>query len=73
MVDPGRLFRSLRDKDRRDESHLARLLDRVGELHRESPTHNPPNAEEAQVMRLATYSGEQLVGGYTIVVAGRSG
>jgi len=73
MVDPGRLFRSLKDKDRPDESHVARLLDRVGELHRKSPTHNPPNAEEAHVMRLATYSGEQLVGGYTIVVAGRAG
>jgi hypothetical protein len=49
-------------------SHLADLLSEIGTLNHGHPTVAPPSRGEAQVLRIASYRGDQLVGGYTIVV-----
>ena len=54
-------------------SQFADLFKSVGRLHPGVGTHPPPARGEAQVLRLATYSGDQLVGGYTMVVTGDGG
>jgi ABC-type hemin transport system substrate-binding protein len=33
----------------------------------------PPSANQAQVLRMATYEGDAVVGGYTIVIRGAEG
>jgi hypothetical protein len=50
--------------------HLADLLGRIGTLNQGHATVPPLARGEAQVLRVASYRGDQLVGGYTIVVAG---
>jgi hypothetical protein len=50
--------------------HLADLLGGIGTLNRGHPTVAPPSKGEAQVLRVASYQGDQLVGGYTIVATG---
>lgn len=49
-------------------SHTRRLKDVPD---REFPTLPAPAAGEAQVLRIAAYEGDQVVGGYTVVVAGK--
>jgi len=49
--------------------HVADLLNAVGRLHDGSEGLGAPPAGEAYVLRMATYNGTQLVGGYTLVVA----
>src|SRR5439155_4969583 len=49
--------------------HLANLLTSVGDLH-DGRTLGRPARGEAFVLRIASYVGEQLVGGYTLVVGG---
>jgi len=51
-------------------AHVADLLQAVGRLHAGAAAAPPPHADEAHVLRLASYSGDQLVGGYTVVVTG---
>jgi hypothetical protein len=51
-------------------NHVADLMVAVGRLQSGAGVHPPPKSDEAQVLRLATYSGDQLVGGYTLVVTG---
>jgi hypothetical protein len=53
-------------------NRFADLFKSVGRLHPGAGTHPPPAQGEAQVLRLATYSGDQLVGGYTMVVTGEA-
>jgi hypothetical protein len=50
--------------------HLADLLGGVSALNPGHPTLAPPSKGEAQVLRIASYRGEQLIGGYTLVLAG---
>jgi hypothetical protein len=51
-------------------SHLADLLGGINTLNHGHVTVAPPSKGEAQVLRVASYRGDQLVGGYTIVVTG---
>jgi hypothetical protein len=51
-------------------SHLADLFGGINALNPGNATVAPPSKGEAQVLRVASYRGDQLVGGYTIVVAG---
>jgi hypothetical protein len=48
--------------------HLANLLTRVPTLHVDRDILAPPARGEAHIVRVANYVGEQLVGGYTMVV-----
>jgi hypothetical protein len=50
--------------------HLADLLGGISTLNQGHATVAPPAKGEAQVLRVASYRGDQLVGGYTIVVTG---
>jgi hypothetical protein len=52
-------------------NRLAELLDGVAALRPKARRLPPPQAGEAQLLRIATYAGDRLVGGYTIVIAGR--
>ncbi len=69
IVDPGVVFGQVRGGPA--ARPLARLFTDVESLHPGARKHGRPDADEAQIIRVATYSGEQLVGGYTLVVAGR--
>ncbi|HEY2706526.1 MAG TPA: hypothetical protein VGI95_00605 [Caulobacteraceae bacterium] len=51
-------------------AHLADLLGGITTLNDGHQVLAPPKKGEAQVIRVASYAGTQLVGGYTIVVAG---
>jgi hypothetical protein len=51
-------------------SHLADLLGGINALNRGHAIVAPPSKGEAQVLRVVSYRGDQLVGGYTIIVAG---
>ena len=50
--------------------HLADLFSDLPTLNPGHLTLPPPSRGEAQVVRLASYQGEQLAGGYTFVLAG---
>lgn len=54
----------------RPGGHLADLLGGVSTLNSGHPILAPPSRGEAQVVRIAAYQGEQLTGGYTLVLAG---
>jgi hypothetical protein len=71
VIDPHVVLGSISPVDRPAGTHLVDLFTRVAALHTGAETHGRPTAEEAHVVRLATYSGNQLIGGYTLVVAGR--
>jgi hypothetical protein len=50
---------------------LLRHTRRLAEIpDRRFPTLPGPDAGEAQVLRIAAYEGDQIVGGYTVVIAG---
>jgi hypothetical protein len=51
-----------------DSAHLHELLTGIANLHAGTDFHEAPAKGEAQVVRLASYKGEQLVGGYTMVI-----
>jgi hypothetical protein len=78
IFDPTLLLRPLSPREpqarhpkrahRKSEAHLADLFSKVGDLHPKVGRCVRPTEEEAHIVRLATYSGEQLVGGYTLVV-----
>lgn len=53
--------------------HVADLFHAVGRLHDGSDGLGAPPKGEAYVLRMATYSGTQLVGGYTLVVGAGAG
>ena len=50
--------------------NVGDLMKAIAHLHQGAEPEPPPARGEAQVLRLATYSGDQLVGGYTLVVTG---
>jgi hypothetical protein len=50
-------------------THIGQLL-RYGELHQEADRHDRLMRGEVAALRLASYQGDQLVGGYTLLVAG---
>jgi len=50
--------------------HLADLFSGINSLNPRNATVAPPSKGEAQVLRVASYRGDQLVGGYTIIVVG---
>lgn len=87
VLDVARLLGDLK-LDAREEEHLAarirtaeRATPRGGHLfdlfkHRAADRGHPvrhPNRDQAAVMRVAQYEGDQLVGGYTLVVTGSAG
>jgi hypothetical protein len=69
-VDMQALFGRV-EQGRHAPDHLASLFTGVRALHADADNQAKPRGDEAQVLRLATYSGDQLVGGYTLVVEGR--
>jgi hypothetical protein len=71
VVDTHALFGPLEAKGPHAPNHLASLFTGVQQLHANADKHPTPAADEAQAIRIATYSGEQLVGGYTLIVEGR--
>ena len=71
IVDPHVIFSHFAPRGRRAPDHLSSLFAGIALLHPGAGSHGKPAAEEAHVIRVATYSGEQLVGGYTLVVTGR--
>jgi hypothetical protein len=87
FVEPTKLFGALHLTGRERESiaerlklaesrspkggHLADLVAGARRLHGDAELARAPARGEAQVIRVANYNGEQLVGGYTLVVAGR--
>ncbi|MBI5716980.1 MAG: hypothetical protein HZC37_04745 [Burkholderiales bacterium] len=71
VIDLMRVLPAGRATARREPTHLARLFRGIADLNLGAPRQPPPAKDEAQVVRLATYSGEQLVGGYTVLVTGR--
>jgi hypothetical protein len=75
VVNTERIFGSIRSDARVPVTpgspstiHVVDLFGAVGRLHDRSERLETPRAGEAHVLRLATYSGDQLVGGYTLVV-----
>jgi hypothetical protein len=52
-------------------SHLADLLHGARAFHPDRQILQPPARGEAQIVRVAQFHGDQLVGGYTMVVAGQ--
>jgi hypothetical protein len=68
-LDPVPIFRDLDPRERESACnvHLADLLGAVDQLHGGerlgAPTHG-----EAHMLRMATYQGDQLVGGYTLAI-----
>ncbi len=69
VLDPVRILRDLdpRDREHANAVHLADLLGAVDRLHGGERLGAPPHGE-AYVLRMATYQGDQLVGGYTLVI-----
>ena len=51
--------------------HLADLLHGAGRFEENGQALPPPARGEAQVVRVAQFHGDQLIGGYTMVIAGR--
>lgn len=49
-------------------AHLSELFLLVGTLHGASATQGGPAVGEALVLRMASYNGDEVVGGYTLVV-----
>jgi hypothetical protein len=70
VIDPHAVLRDIRPAQTAPANSVADLLTAVGRLNQGAGVHPPPTRGEAQVLRLATYSGRQLVGGYTLVVIG---
>jgi hypothetical protein len=54
----------------KSEGRLAELLGGVAALRPRARRLPPPRPGEAQLLRIATYAGDRLVGGYTIVITG---
>ena len=53
-----------------DGAHLHDLLTGIADLHLGTDIHDAPAPGQAHVVRIASYRGDQLVGGYTMVVTG---
>jgi hypothetical protein len=72
VIDPSIIFD---DTASPEPNGVASLVDLFGSVKRRQAgavTYGPPNANEAYMLRLARYSGEQLIGGHTFVIAGDS-
>jgi hypothetical protein len=71
IVDPRIMFPTLSVAAPSSSSaHLSELLVLAGTLQPGGLTLPPPAAGEAHVLRMASYRGDTLVGGYTLVVQG---
>lgn len=70
IVSPHTMLSGERRTGGAERAHLADLLTAVPGLHGDSGTHDGPGPGEAHVIRVASYKGDQLVGGYTFVIAG---
>jgi hypothetical protein len=71
VIDPAAILRELHpERPAAAANHVADLMTAVRRLNDGARVHPGPSREEAQVLRLASYSGEQLVGGYTLIVTG---
>jgi hypothetical protein len=70
VIDPRVVLRDIQPAQPAPTNNVADLMAAIGRLNQGAGVHPPPTREEAQVLRLASYSGQQLVGGYTLVVTG---
>jgi hypothetical protein len=70
VIDPGNVFGEVRSVASAPNAgnHVADLFAAVGRFQRGGKALAGPPAGEAYVLRMATYSGTQLVGGYTLVM-----
>jgi len=69
VVNPRTMFPALRVMPRvAGDAHLSELFSLVGTLHGGAAGHDGPAAGEAVVLRMASYNGDEVVGGYTLVV-----
>ena len=67
VIDPMHLLSGVKRSSSSD-MEVADLIGAIARLQKGGEVLHRPPAGEAFVMRLATYSGTQLVGGYTLVV-----
>jgi hypothetical protein len=70
VVDPARVLRDIHPSERATTTtpHLADLFGAVGQLHDGGELLGAPSRGEAYMLRMATYEGQQLIGGYTLIV-----
>ena len=72
VIDPSTISGVIPPADPLRAADLTDLFGSVRRLQVGADAYGPPEATEAYILRLASYCGEQLVGGHTLVIAGGS-